>query len=447
MAFLNTPSQRETQQQQASRCLPSALDLPAGLIQLNLSLSTFPAAPRPASTLPALALPLASMTAEFDWQSFLNVGEMPTVGDSSAEATLPASPAFTSSPRSTESEQSEALDVPDFPSPSFDFNLNLPLIAHDPADIYSALAVVAPAPDNRGMTDPTMVGTFGLNFADFGELAGLGPNAISQLGLDDLFASIPAAQPEPVMPAANNSLAQAVANMDWALLTASPVGVSPLSLSLSPPASPPLESLKRKISDASDISVPVKRPRGRPPKSASVIGPLVSSHKRPYNRQPRSSLTKTPSPLIAVHDALSDDDLDGSESEVDSSVKLTVSGKPSTARPKSVVPEKYMKNGQAQEITGMTVEQINTFPNWTALMAAVDDAHRVQTKEFGKMIRDNRRKAKDAAKKSREERKAKVEGLESQIAGLEAKLDVFRVFAQALSARGLQLPKDVEALI
>lgn len=299
------------------------------------------------------------------------------------------------SPKSTESEQSLALDPKD---DAFDvFNFGLPGIMHQPQDI--------PAPPAYDMD-------------------------MNDLGLSDFLAKF-APLAEPVVPGLDlsDALNQAYANLGWTAPAqttqtfspiVAPTAIEPAMLSLSTPPTPPpttpLTTLKRKESDTSEAQAPAKRPRGRPPKS-------------------RSDSDNTPS-IRAV----------SIESE-DEPVKRTASGKPSTARPKSVVPEKYFKDGTAQAVTGMTMEQILAFPTFEDLLKQVDPSLYDAAAEFGERIADNRDKAKDAAKKSREERKAKIDSLERTVDGLENKIKGMQGVLMALVSKGLVAQSDVAAFM
>lgn len=397
---------------------------------------------------------LFTSTAPFDWDQFL-VGDSDKVAAPENE-TSPASailnfssPAGTpasagDSPQSTESEQSRSLDAPSGID-LLDFDLDLPApsgIAHDPRDILATLQASAPSsiPDPTLSSDPTMASAFGSAFGNFGGLASLGSDAVSQLQLGNLLQQISNANPVALntpaaasTPAAPAGLPEAYAALGWPAST---------------PGAAAAPAMKRKASDVSDVdSVSSKRPRGRPASSAPPA-------KRPYRRQSKPGLSLSQLAAAAASGSpvvLGDkkEPLPASPSPAleEKPVRLTSTGKPSTARPKAVVPEKYMKNGEAQAITGMTTEQILSFPNWAALMECVDDAHRAGAEVFGKMITENRDKAKWAAKKSRDERKAKVETLESQVDELQSKIAEMRGVLLSLVGRGAVSLADVEAYI
>jgi hypothetical protein len=111
------------------------------------------------------------------------------------------------------------------------------------------------------------------------------------------------------------------------------------------------------------------------------------------------------------------------------------------------VPEKYFKDGTAQAITGMTMEQILAFPTFEQLLKAVSPELRAGAADFGERIADNRDKAKDAAKKSREERKAKIESLETTVQELEDKVKGMQGVLMGLVARGVLRVDEVKAFM
>lgn len=339
-----------------------------------------------------------------DWDQFLVDPASPVV----ASDTKIASPA---SVHSSESEQSRALDIKD--DFAFDFTgmeglFDLPVgIMHSADDLPSYN-------DNMQMQGV-------LPFAPgsgLGDLGGLGDINVADLGLADFIAkhtpTVPASAPAPAP--ASDALQQAYANLGWS----GDMTIQPAQLSLTAPA----PSMKRKESDAgSDDAGPAKRPRGRPPKVRTDSSYLAT-------------------PLVRAASIESED-----ASESPTAVKRTASGKPSTARPKSVVPEKYFKDGTAQAITGMTMEQILAYPTFEELLKNVEPSLQASAAEFGERIAENRDKAKDAAKKSREERKAKIETLESAVAGLEDKVKGMQGVLMGLVARGILGVDDVKAFM
>jgi hypothetical protein len=382
----------------------------------------------------------------FDWDQFL-VGdadraevEVATALGKDDPATplayTPASEADT--PKSTESESSATLEAGDV----FNFDLDsLPTgITHDPSDLMISSLSTPVVPDATLATDPTMLSTFGATFgADLRSLASLSGDAVTQLQLGTLLSQLATPQSVAPAPAAASGLTEAYAALGWPLASkaAPAAAVTPAVAST---------AMKRKGSDSSDDSSAAKRPRGRPPSSTPVA-------KRPYRRQSKNGLSLSQlaaaaasgKPVVIDETPLIVED--DEDDEPSSPVRLTSTGKPSTARPKAVVPEKYMKNGEAQAITGMNTEQILSFPNWVSLMECVDEAHRAGAEVFGKMITENRDKAKWAAKKSRDERKAKVESLEGQVDDLQGKISEMRGLLLGLVGRGLVPLSEVESFI
>ena len=358
-----------------------------------------------------------------DWDQFLVDEDL----NSKVIALEPTSPAFsdsqTGTPQSTESEQSQSLDVTagDF---DFDFSFNAGFeagIMHSPEDVPKTIQSSLPGPETSDLKAdiPAWQGAFG-------DFTGLGNDAAVELGLTNLLGKLAGeTQPSPPQPIASTptaspSLDQAYAALGWASPT-----VEPAAISL-----PPSPSLKRKDSEPSVDAVPAaKRPRGRPPKSRSIdVAPMSA----------RRQSTTSSSPL---RQTVSFDDVDSETG----SPKTTASGKLSTARPKSVVPEKYFKDGSAQAILGMTVEQIQAFPTFEELLKQVEPVKRAAAAEFGARIADNRDKAKDAAKKSREERKAKIDTLERTVSDLEGKIEGLQGVLLGLVARGVISETDVAA--
>lgn len=300
---------------------------------------------------------------------------------------------------------------------------------HRPEDMFDLLPSYVP--DERGINDPTMLNTFGVDFGDFGSVTGLGDNAVGQLGLINLIDKLGSVT---TIPSATTEidLQAAYAALGWV----APTAVEPSQLVS------PRPSLKRKASKGSDESVLAKRPRGRPPKAR--IEP-----KRPYRRQSKSGSSLTALVAAAVTDTpasrsvtFADEDDSDAESDVPTKTK---SGKPSTARPKSVVPEKYLKDGSAQTILGMSVEQIQSFPTFEELLKVVSASLQPGAAEFGERIKENRDKAKDAAKKSRDERRAKIDSLEQTVSDLEGKITGMKGVLLALVRKGLLSEGEVGA--
>ncbi|WRT64429.1 uncharacterized protein IL334_001361 [Kwoniella shivajii] len=345
-------------------------------------------------------------------------------------------------PKSTESEQSAALD----PENDFDFNFDFELpsfgISHRPEDMLNPVQPVdftsGPAADTRGTADPTMTSTFGLSFGDFGLHTDLGADAASQLGLTNLLDKLgqqqKTAEPATISPINDLSDANALLNKLFSTV-ASPPSIQPSQLSLS---SSPM--LKRKGSDASDESLPAAKRRGRPPGAVKTKSVSLPEPTRAY----RQSTGFSNSPALSAGSVADESEMDSPAGSSPAVVKRTISGKPSTARPKSVVPEKFLKDGSAQAILGMDINQIQSYPSFDMLLKDVEASRVAAAKDFGERIADNRDKAKDAAKKSRDERRAKIERsdvLEKKVEDLEAKLKGMTSVLLTLVDRGI-LNKD-----
>ena len=322
-------------------------------------------------------------------------------------------------PHSTESEQSAALDPPvEDDNDDFEFfELDKAAISNESTNLPTYQQAVVP--DSHLAFDPTILSTFGSAFSHFGELDNIGADASTQLGLTGLFAQ----SETPLF----SNLPTAVANSQpgpeqfyESLFGALPATVEPSAL-ISPPLNEPSlkpgesSSLKRKLSDASTESTPaVKRPRGRPPKSRSSID-------SPLRRPSKRSKLDTPGSLSISLVADSEP----------SSTKVTTSGKASTARPKSVVPERYLRDGTAQRTLGMDSEQIAKYPTFEDLLKDVEPSKQAAAAELGAKIADQRDKAADAAKKSRDERRAKIDTLEQKVS------DLTRLLSSIASRGGL----------
>lgn len=396
-----------------------------------------------------------------DWTEFLNDPELGSAND--IAKTGNASPTSNvSSPRSSESEQSRALDIANdfgsdldldmalglngFDAVDFDMNLPAPGIMHSAEDLFNTM------PDTGMQMQGVLPFGSGSGMNDLGALNDMTDINVADLGLADFIAKFApttalTAPAAPTIPAAasaqapainaSDALQQAYASLGWsspapAQAAAMPTAVQPAQLSLTAVPSPLSTSLpvvpplKRKESDAeSDASAPAKRPRGRPPKPRADSASIVPSG--------------LATPLVRAGSIESED--------AETAIKRTASGKPSTARPKSVVPEKYFKDGTAQAITGMTMEQILAFPTFEELLKQVAPALREGAAEFGERIAENRDKAKDAAKKSREERKAKIETLEATVEGLEGKIRGMQGVLMALVRKGLLTASEVQAFM
>ncbi|BEI86119.1 hypothetical protein CcaverHIS002_0604060 [Cutaneotrichosporon cavernicola] len=391
-------------------------------------------------------VPLSSF--EDEWSQFMNLDHGYNSGavdnsseDSPASAALGLTPndltptgSHSETPNPIESEPSKSLMDSVFNSD--EMHAVDAGISHDATDLFNAILAGNPLqPDNS---------VFGSSFNSTISGVGLDVNAPPAVDLNDILRSfevVTAPTAAPVAPATSNSdtdavdVAMALNALDWV----------PALAAGSTTASPVPVAMKRKLTET---AIETEDPATKRSRSST---PVV---KRPYRRQSTKN-TLTLSQLAAaassgsslVIEQLEDVEPAKNETEVAATIRLTSTGKPSTARPKAVVPEKYMKNGEAQTITGMSTEQILAYPNWEALMEDVDDKHRTGALAFGKMITENRDKAKWAAKKSRDERKQKVEQLEGQVEQLEKKNDGMRQVLLGLVRKGLVDISEIQEYI
>ena len=287
--------------------------------------------------------------------------------------------------------------------------------------------------DPKGAIDPMMTGTFGSHFTNFGQHFDLGADALGLFGLLDQSPTQTALPPYfPPTPAFG---LPAIANeVDPSC------GVDPCLLFSDNPA-------KRKEPGDTVPPAPVKRPRGRPPKAR----PTIKAASVPQNG--RGSLPAFASPAVlsstprSINGSGSEEMRDCENSESPTS-KL---GKMSTARPKSVVPEKFLKDGSAQAVLGLTSEEIQSFPTFEDMLNHVPKAKLAGATRFQQTIEGGRDKAKEAAKKSRDDRRAKIDGLEGDVAvlretvaDLESKQDKLLRIARDMVARGFLSEADLQ---
>ncbi|OWZ28518.1 hypothetical protein J007_06356 [Cryptococcus neoformans] len=316
-----------------------------------------------------------SFVDEIDWDQFLVDTDL---GDKNTNV----SPATSISTLS--SDQSAALD----PQP-INFGFGMGAFNSSPSTgithrLENMLPVVSPE-----VTDDQLTTSFGL-------FTGFDTGAFTQ----------PA-----TTPAAGDSGAEllaAISQLVGSSTSSSPSAVEPLQLSLPPTPDSTTEyrtnSNKRKASDASDEGAPAPKRRGRPPGTGK---PKAAKPMERQQSKTSSFSSSSPSSFNGTPPA-DDSDLEAASP----TVKVTATGKPSTDRPKSVVPAKFLKDGTAQAILGMTIPEILSFPTYEELLKKVKVELLPGAREFGEKIADNRDKAKDAAKKSRDERRAKIERAE-----------------------------------
>ncbi|TYJ59155.1 hypothetical protein B9479_000144 [Cryptococcus floricola] len=192
-------------------------------------------------------------------------------------------------------------------------------------------------------------------------------------------------------------------------------------------------ALKRKAFEGSNYGVPNTKRRDM----TFEVGNLLSLT-APLTMTPKALLANVPeSPLLPI--ALKSD-----SSSPDESTASVADVKASTARPKSVVPEKFIGDGSAETALGMSTAAIQSFPTFEELLKHVHPDNYARAKAFGEKIAKNRLKAKNAAKRSRDQRRAKIEKaeeLEKETEMLQGKLDGMRTLLSRLVANGT-LSKD-----
>jgi hypothetical protein len=245
---------------------------------------------------------------------------------------------------SSESEGSALLDFDN----NFDatFGLDLDLLTGGAPPAYDF--------NSGGAGDPTMAATFGSGF-------GLPPSPADMSDFAELLKGYPSTfSQEP-----------------------NPTFISPAQLTASLQSTPDiplveLPSMKRKMSESSETSLPKKR--GRPCKN-----PLAD--------------VSSASPLVKPKRQAS---------------------KPTVAKPKAVVPQKYLRDGTAQDILGMSEEKILAFPDFETLMLEVPAHLQTRAEDFGRLIENGRRQAAESAQMNRAAKDAKLTGLADKVQRMEA---------------------------
>jgi hypothetical protein len=210
-----------------------------------------------------------------------------------------------------------------------------------------------------GAGEPTMAVTYGTGFGDFAN--DQAPSAADLSLIADLMKT---------QPMWGNDTKNA-SGSGTTFFPAQPTTISPASLTSSlenTPAYPTtqLPGTKRKGSESDSSSQPKKR--GRPCKT---------------------NLTDTgasPKPKRQV-------------------------SKPSAAKPKSVVPQKYLKDGTAQDALGMSEEKILTFPDFDSLLLEVPASLQTRAIQLRQVIENARRHAAESAQNTRAATHAKMTGL------------------------------------
>ncbi|WVQ82464.1 hypothetical protein IAT38_004593 [Cryptococcus sp. DSM 104549] len=361
---------------------------------------------------------LNSFIEEIDWDQFLVETDL---GDNSAANVVsPAPSTSTLGGNSTESDQSVALD----PQPAFNFNFGFgaPFQASPQTGVAHRLENIFTSPSESPEVANAQLSSdaFGGLFQGF-DFSGLTQPA---------EAPLPAPAPAPVAAPAETYGPELMAAIAQLMGSATPAAAPEPTLA---PAPAPV-SMKRKASEVSEDGAPAPKRRGRPPGSgkAKTVALPGADKRRQASKASPGSASLSPSSSTGALPA----DMDESDDESDvSPVKLTATGKPSTDRPKSVVPAKFLKDGSAQAILGMTIPEIMSFPTFEELLKKVQPSLLEGAKDFGEKIADNRDKAKDAAKKSRDERRAKIERaeyLEKKVVELEDQVKAMSSFLTTL---------------
>ena len=189
--------------------------------------------------------------------------------------------------------------------------------------------------------------------------------------------------------------------------------VSPATLTMAPPSAPstnPPSPSKRSASEAElESSEAPRKRRGRPPKtfSASSISPVSIA----------ASLTEVPPPSAK-----------------------------STDRPKSVIPQKYLKDGLAERTLGLTEAEINSCPTFEALLTLVPAANQAEALKLQKKIDIERSKAAEAARKGKMVKKAETAYERARREEAEKKLEVVQTEKQSLRKENEELRAELAAL-
>ena len=337
--------------------------------------------------------------AYFDFDQFLNTDQVDgpvaqssdsvadkrsvTFGDSTV---LPGSTAMSRQP-SSESEGSALLDFNNQSSttgPTFgldlDFNSNSNLDATFGLDLD--LLTGAPPPSYEfagGAGDPTMAATFGTGFAFPSSAADM--SDFAQFMQSRQTTHVDNAQFTQGQQSTYADDTEIASGSGSSTFPSFPTFISPDQLSSSLESTPDfptsdLPNVKRKMSESSSSSQPKKR--GRPSKT---------------------TLTASSSPCIKPKRQAS---------------------KPTVAKPKAVVPQKYLRDGTAQSALGMSEEKILAFPDFDALLLEVPADLQTRAVEFGQLIENGRRQAAESAQMNRAAKDAKLNGLADKVQRMEA---------------------------
>jgi len=335
----------------------------------------------------------------FDFDQFLNsdqidgpvaessdsvVNSQPvTFEDSSV---FPSSTAMSRQP-SSESEGSAMLDFNNSNSTvdaafglDLDFNQNSTIDATFGLDLDLLTGAPPPSYESTGGAgDPTMAATFGPGFGFPSSAADMSDFAqfmkTQQSTYVDNAQFVQGSQPTYVD---NTEIASGSGSSTFPSF---PTFISPAQLSSSLESTPDfptseLPNMKRKMSDSSSSSQPKKR--GRPSKT---------------------TFTAASSPPIKPK---------------------RQSSKPTVAKPKAVVPQKYLRDGTAQAALGMSEEQILAYPDFDTLLIDVRADLQARAIEFGQSVENGRRQAAESAQMIRAAKDAKLNGLADRVHGMEA---------------------------
>jgi hypothetical protein len=332
--------------------------------------------------------------AYFDFDQFLNTDQVDgpvaqssdlvadrrqvTFGDSSV---FPSSTAMSRQP-SSESEGSALLDFnnsnsntdatfgldPDFnPKSNLDatFGLDLDLLTGAPPPSYEFTG---------GAGDPTMAATFGSGFGFPSSAADMSDYAEFIKSRQTTYVDNAQFAPDQQSTYVDNT--EIASGSGSSTFPSFPTFISPAQLSSSLESTPDLPTselpnVKRKMSDSSSSSQPKKR--GRPSKTT------FTAASSPCSKPKRQA------------------------------------SKPTVAKPKAVVPQKYLRDGTAQGALGMSEEQILAYPDFDTLLLDVRADLQTRAVEFGQLIENGRRQAAESAQMNRAAKDAKLNGLADEV--------------------------------
>ncbi|RXK38903.1 hypothetical protein M231_03852 [Tremella mesenterica] len=196
-------------------------------------------------------------------------------------------------------------------------------------------------------------------------------------------------------------------------LFSSPASISPALMQGCPPSattSSPI--LKRKASDASDDSIPPPKRRGRPPKV-------------------RFTTNQPATPTLGSR--IVDDPA--------SAPRRSGAGK--------VIPDRFWTADQAQRATGLSREEILSFPTFAGLLAHVKSTqptHYMSTVELGQKIDEGRNKGAESARRTRDGLKGKIAELEEESRVQREELEELKAFIRDMTTAGLVSVQEAKRL-